>query len=165
MCVGLAMLAINLIIPHTYIAASKAAPSDPFWDPTETILASLKNSGPLETEPNRNTLRTFQARATHYGESYNGQGLGCYHPDGTRYGVYSSDDIFIVAVGPSSYRSIGCGRWLRITGPAGSLVAMRKDACPGCDSHGEPFFIDLSEAGHEQVCRRGTCLVTVEVLE
>ena len=90
---------------------------------------------------------------THYGESYNGQVLGC------GYGNYSSDDATIVAVGPARSGSWPCGTLLQICGPVKCTLAMRKDSCPGCS----PYVLDLSEAGIGEVCGAGTdvCQATV----
>ena len=99
-------------------------------------------------------------RATHYGESYNGQRMGC--PGA---GAYDSADLSILAVSPSRYRDWPCGTRLLVRGPQGRIVVVRQDACPGCDKHGWPEMIDLSEAGHAAVCGIGTCVVTVEVVE
>lgn len=93
-------------------------------------------------------------RVTHYGESYNGQPLGC----GT--GTYDSGDPSIIAVGPAQYRDWPCGTVLVLRGPAGELRGVRQDACPGCGVN----HLDLSEAGIAQVCGKGagTCAVTIE---
>lgn len=93
--------------------------------------------------------------ATHYGESYNGQPLGC-----SGAGVYRSRDPSIVAVGPARYREWPCGTQLLVRGPAGSVVVRRVDSCPGCGAN----VLDLSEAAHEIVCGFGTCRVTIQVL-
>lgn len=115
-----------------------------------------------EPSPEPSPVVGLTMRATHYGESYNGGPLGC---GSGAYGFYRSDDPTIAAVSPSSYRVWPCGTRLRVTGPAGSIGVIRKDACPGCDKHGWPEMIDLSEAGHAAVCGIGTCVVTVEVVE
>lgn len=91
-------------------------------------------------------------RATHYGASYNGQRMGCG-------GVYRSGDPTIIAVGASNYRTWPCGTALVVSGPNGTIVGTRQDACPGCDSAG--VIVDLSEEGHRRVCGVGTCWVTV----
>lgn len=100
-------------------------------------------------EPIRTVLQ-FEAvqaqqtlRATHYGTSYNGSPLGC-----PGYGTYSSSDPSIAAVGPPYYSQWPCGTVLELEGPAGTLVVIRQDSCPGCGSE----LIDLSEAGILQVC-------------
>lgn len=95
----------------------------------------------------------FAAYVTHYGESYNGQNMGCD-------GVYWSWDPYILAVSPSRYSEWPCGTVLEITGPGGTLVVARTDSCPGCG----PNLLDLSEAGSERVCGFvGNCPVTVRV--
>lgn len=91
---------------------------------------------------------------THYGESYNGQTMGCG-------GTYWSSDPYIVAVSPARYSEWPCGTILRITGAAGQLDIPRTDSCPGCG----PNLLDLSEAGSEVVCGFvGNCPVTIEVI-
>lgn len=115
-----------------------------------------------EPSPTPSPVVGLTMRATHYGESYNGGPLGC----GSRvWGYYSSGDPTIAAVSPSAYGRWPCGTRLRVSGPVGSIEVIRKDACPGCDKHGWPEMIDLSEAGHAAVCGIGTCVVTVEVVE
>jgi hypothetical protein len=97
------------------------------------------------------------AWVTHYGESFNGQSLGC---DGT---PYSSDDASIVAVGASRDAEWPCGTVLRICGPGGCLVARRSDGCPGCG----PYHVDLSEKGLLLVCGPGSgvCQARVEAFD
>lgn len=99
----------------------------------------------------------IQGYATHYGPSYNGSPLGC-----AGYGVYRSGDPTIVAVGPARYREWPCGTLLRLCGPAGCAVVVRKDSCPGCG----PYLLDLSEAANTAVCGSTphTCRVSIEVL-
>lgn len=94
--------------------------------------------------------------ATHYGESYNGRGMGCG-------GTYWSSEPNILAVGPSRYREWPCGTQIEITGPGGTLVVTRTDSCPGCG----PNLLDLSEAGNSIVCggRPHTCRVSIQVLD
>lgn len=103
-------------------------------------------------------VEVYEFGATHYGTSYNGQGLGC-----SRYGTYSSSDWTIVAVSPTFDRMWPCGTQLLIEGPAGTIQAVRKDSCPGCDptsAHGR--LIDLSEEGITRVCGGlGGCKVMV----
>lgn len=95
--------------------------------------------------------------ATHYGESFNGGVLGCGS------GHYDSNDLSIVAVGPSRYDEWPCGTRLRVCGPAGCITVTRQDACPGCSEN----VIDLSEAGNEMVCGvpPHTCRATIQVLD
>lgn len=65
--------------------------------------------------------------ATHYGESYNGRPLGCG-------GTYWSSDPSIAATPWTRERGhlYPCGTVLRLSGPAGELVVVVQDACPGC---------------------------------
>jgi len=91
--------------------------------------------------------------ATHYGESYNGSPLGC-----SGYGVYSSSDTTIAAVGYPYTAAWPCGTVLVLEGPAGTLTVVRQDTCPGCGAG----LIDLSESGIIQVCGSlGSCTVRV----
>ena len=111
----------------------------------------------FDGDPSGDTGR-IQGRVTHYGESYNGQELGC----GT--GVYRSDDVGIVAVSPVQYSAWPCGTMLRVCGGDGCIDGSRQDACPGC----ERYQLDLSEAGITIVCGSeevGTCPVTIEVIQ
>lgn len=92
------------------------------------------------------------ARATFYHPSLAGGPLGC------GYGPYRPSDPTVVAVSPARYREWPCGTEFQITGPAGSMRAMRKDACPGCSAN----HVDLSSAGSTAVCGRPvTCTVQV----
>jgi len=94
--------------------------------------------------------------ATHYGESFAGQPLGC------GYGPYDPWDPSIIAVGPSRYRDWPCGAFLEVCGPAGCILGIRQDSCPGCVSN----VVDLSEAGSQIVCGAPphTCRVTIQRL-
>jgi hypothetical protein len=111
-----------------------------------------------------------QGFATHYcnpqvdgscidsgGRNYEGRRMGCSGAP------YRSADASIVAVGPERYREWPCGTALRVSGPAGSIVVVRQDACPGCSAN----HVDLSEAGIETVCGLGAgrCAVLIEVLK
>ena len=91
--------------------------------------------------------------ATHYGESYHGQRMGCTGAP------YDTNDPTIVAVGPANYARWPCGATLIITGPTNiPLQVTRQDSCPGCHS----TMIDLSEAGILIVCSGlHTCKVEV----
>jgi hypothetical protein len=88
---------------------------------------------------------------THYGVQYNGRTLGC----GT--GYYTSDNISIIAVGPSRNSVWPCGTMIQVCGLAGCIMTVRHDACPGCG----PNHADLSEAGIAAVCGHGSSLCEV----
>jgi hypothetical protein len=98
-----------------------------------------------------------EAWITHYGESFNGQAMGC---DGT---PYSSADASIAAVAPSRNADWPCGTLLRICGSGGCTLVQRSDGCPGCG----PNHVDLSEQGLRLVCGPGTgvCKASVEAFE
>lgn len=92
--------------------------------------------------------------ASHYGTYFNGSTLGCG-------GIYDSTDSTILAVGPSDYARWPCGTKLEVSSPSGSVIAIRKDSCPGCRGR-----IDMSEAGHYAVCGyAGVCQVVVTKVE
>lgn len=117
--------------------------------------------------------------ATHYGESYRGQPLGCAGA-----GVYDPADTSIAAVGPERYGEWPCGTRLRVCAlppilgraevadglagdgadslqPVRCVEVVRVDSCPGCAAN----VIDLSEAGNAVVCSvPSACRVTIEVL-
>ena len=98
----------------------------------------------------------LSGRATHYGESYNGQPLGC----GT--GDYSSLDATIVAVGYANFGRFPCGSPILVCGAGGCINATRQDACPGCDAAG--VLVDLSEAALDAVCgAEGSSSCQVEI--
>ena len=93
---------------------------------------------------------------TSYGESYNGQPLGC-----SGAGVYSSDTPDILAIGPARYEQWPCGTRLRVCGPVGCVDMIRVDSCPGCSA----TMLDTSESGYARACGEdssGPCDVTVE---
>jgi hypothetical protein len=97
----------------------------------------------------------ISGHATSYGASYNGHSMGCG-------GVYSSNDITILAVSPARYREWPCGTRVQVCGPAGCIVVTRQDACPGCYAN----LVDLSEAGNAAVCGSPphTCRVTLQLV-
>lgn len=104
-------------------------------------------------------------KASHYGSSYENQWLGCgLYINQAGDNLYHSADPTIIAVAPAQYREWPCGTTLRVTGPAGSIVGIRQDACPGCSGN----WIDLSEAAFLRVCGApylmGICEVSIEVL-
>ncbi len=96
----------------------------------------------------------FSGEVTHYGESYNGLTMGCG-------GIYWSWDTTIVAIPyPGRHAEWPCGTRFRITGPTGTIDAVRTDACPGCHRN----QLDLSESGMLTVCGYlGRCPVYIEV--
>ncbi len=91
---------------------------------------------------------------THYGVTYDGQTMGCTGQ------TYASTNATIIAVSPVDEGSWPCGTSLRVCGPAGCIVGIRQDSCPGCGHD----HLDLSEAGIDQVCgdQAGVCEVTIE---
>lgn len=97
----------------------------------------------------------ISGHATSYGPAYNGQSMGCG-------GVYSSNDVSIMAVSPARYREWPCGTRVQVCGPAGCIVVTRQDACPGCYAN----LVDLSEAGNASVCGSPphTCRVTLQLV-
>lgn len=82
--------------------------------------------------------------ATRYGESYNGQNMGC---NGA--GVYDSDDPTILAVSPARYSEWPCGTILRVCFQDRCQEVVRTDSCPGCG----PNHLDMSESGLWYLCR------------
>lgn len=129
--------------------------------PAEPAGAGLidQNSVAPTPETRASSPQPIPAYATHYGESYDGQTMGC--PGA---GAYRSDDASIVAVGPSRYREWPCGTRLEVCGAAGCAVVTRQDACPGCGRN----VVDLSEAANRRVCGtpEHTCEVSIrEVVE
>mgnify|MGYP001590776815 CR=1 FL=1 len=99
----------------------------------------------------------IEGKASHYGESYNGQPLGCGG------GSYRSSDDSIVAVAPDRYGEWPCGTVFELCGSVGCIYAVRQDACPGCSRN----HLDLSEAGVAAVCGAevGTCAIRFRVVE
>jgi len=100
--------------------------------------------------------------ATHYGESYRGQPLGCGA------GVYDPADPTIAAAAapPGEGRVYPCGALLRVCGLGGCADVVVVDSCPGCwwDRETGASTLDLSEAASAIVCGTeggGTCRVTI----
>lgn len=109
-------------------------------------------------EPPQEVRNAVAGKVTHYGESYNGQPLGCTGRP------YSSSDATIAASAwrPDGSRPYRCGQLLYVAGPAGGITVTVQDACPGCAWN----HIDLSESGIEAVCGgRFTCAVTITRIE
>jgi hypothetical protein len=96
----------------------------------------------------------YDVIATHYGVAYNGRTLSC----GT--GYYTSDNLTILAIGPSRHYEWPCGTYLQVCGPLDCNLVVRHDSCPGCGRN----LIDLSEAGLDYVCgyNTSTCRVTIQ---
>lgn len=104
------------------------------------------------------TAQQIEGYATHYGESYNGQRMGC-----ERNSIYNSNDPTILAVGPTRYAEWPCGARLEVTGPTGiTIIVTRQDSCPGCAHN----VLDLSEAANELVCGSPphTCRVSFRLI-
>ena len=101
------------------------------------------------------TGRLVAGAVTHYGASYNGLPLGCG-------GTYLSENPTIIAVGPDHYGEWPCGTFMVVCGPAGCLVGVRQDSCPGCTEG----VLDLSESGIAIVCGAGvgTCSTMAQAL-
>ena len=119
--------------PEEAVPAEHVAPPEPLIVPM----------GPL-----------YDVIATHYGVAYNGRTLGC----GT--GYYSSENVMILAVGPSRASEWPCGTLLQICGPLACNLVIRHDSCPGCGRN----VIDLSEGGIDYVCgyQTSTCRVSIQ---
>ncbi|HWO73125.1 MAG TPA: hypothetical protein VNN21_06165 [Dehalococcoidia bacterium] len=130
--------------------------SDVLTSASDAAMPQAVAPPPAEVVEYRPVSAALRGWATHYGESFAGQPLGC------GYGPYYPWDASIVAVGPSRYREWPCGTLLQVCGPAGCIVAVRQDSCPGCASN----VVDLSEAGNELVCGSPphTCRVTIQRL-
>jgi hypothetical protein len=89
---------------------------------------------------------------TPYADSLQGNTLGCG-------GVYDLNDPTIAAVSLDRNEEWPCGMPLSITGPAGQIVVIRQDTCPGCPAN----HIDLSRAAFNLVCGAGasSCAVLI----
>ena len=127
-------------------------------DPSPTLAVETPTLQPFIPAPPEEVLSTgvIEGWATHYGEKYQNQPLGC----GGK--LYDTADPQILAVSPARYAEWPCGTVLRITGEGGTLVVARNDSCPGCHAN----TVDLSEAGSLAVCGFvGTCRVVIEVDE
>lgn len=118
--------------------------------------------------------------ATHYGESYNGQPLGCG-------GIYDSNNPTILAVGPANYGTIPCGARVEVCSylaePKPTYVAkslsigdyrvdysvpevrciyvIRQDSCPGC----LVSQLDLSEAGFTELGCVDVCQIVWRIVK
>ena len=131
-------------------------PSDALWALLETHAAEHPYKDEAEVGRIAAVLGApITARATYYHPSLAGGPLGC------GYGPYWPSDPTVVAVSPARYREWPCGTEFQISGPAGTIRATRKDACPGCGAN----HVDLSSAGSTAVCGRPvTCTVELRVL-
>jgi len=90
--------------------------------------------------------------ATPYSDSLAGNPLGCG-------GIYDPEDATVVAVSLAHNLDWPCGTLLGIWGPAGQIIGVRQDTCPGCtDTH-----LDLSRAAFEIVCgaAASACPITI----
>ena len=139
--------------------AGEAEPVLPGADETGEGLSGAAGAGAAAADPGSRVLAGF---ATHYGAEYEGSPMGCPSADG-RSRPYRGEDATIVAVSPDRDGEWYCGRELRVSGPAGSIVVTRQDSCPGCAAN----VLDLSEAGNALVCGAPphTCRVTIEELD
>ena len=128
--------------------------------PTQTPIPTATNTPAPSPTPTRTprpgrtaTPTPDEFSVTRYADSLEGNSLGC-----TQYGTYDPDNPLIVAVGPARHFEWPCGTPLQICGPAGCIIAVRADSCPGCG----PNHIDMSRAGVMVVCANATgCTVTV----
>ena len=112
--------------------------------PTETIAE--------EGEGQPDDLPQFIAgRVTPYDDGLAGNPLGCG-------GTYDVSDPTIIAVSPALGAEWPCGTPIGIWGPAGQIVGLRQDTCPGCAAN----HLDLSRAAFEAVC--GPAASTCEVV-
>ena len=152
------------------VAEVASATSAPATDPVATVTpAEMPPTRTPAPSPTRTPEPVTQSQsvpvaaigalisghATSYGASYNGHSMGCG-------GVYSSNDVTIMAVSPARYREWPCGTRVQVCGPAGCIVVTRQDACPGCYAN----LVDLSEAGNAAVCGSPphTCRVTLQLV-
>jgi hypothetical protein len=163
---------VSLMAALEYLADSAPEPLEPEAEvaaATATATEAVATPSPTQAPPTRTPEPVTQSQsasvaavgalisghATSYGASYNGHSMGCG-------GVYSSNDITILAVSPARYREWPCGARVQVCGPAGCIVVTRQDACPGCYAN----LVDLSEAGNAAVCGSPphTCRVTLQLV-
>ena len=132
---GLAPTEVPLIL------ASPTSIPEPTPEPTAepTQIPEPTPIPPTPTPPPLAALFT----ATRYGESYNGQPLGCGGA-----GLYSSGNPTILAAPPTRYKEWPCGTVLQLCYQGRCLEVTRVDSCPGCGH----THIDLSESGIAYLC-------------
>jgi hypothetical protein len=75
-------------------------------------------------------------------------------------GLYDLNDPSIVAVSLERNEEWPCGMPLGVWGPAGTIVVVRQDTCPGCGAN----HLDLSRAAFEAVCGVGASSCQVVIL-
>lgn len=92
--------------------------------------------------------------ATYYHPSLQGGVMMCG-------GTYDQWDPTVVATAVANDWRWPCGTTFRISGPAGSIVAVRQDGCGGCGAN----HVDLSTAANLAVCGGpSTCTASLEVI-
>lgn len=133
---------------------------------TLSAIHPLPRVQPTAFHHNTNLVSTQQEQVTitHYGypNTFNGNPMGC-----RPYPAYHSTNPTILAVGYSRDAQIPCWTEVEITGPNGTITAVRQDTCHGC----RHSTFDLSDAASLAVCglnRSGqlyTCQATIRVLE
>jgi len=156
--------------PESEPTETPVPPTDTPVPPTPTHVPPTETPTPIPTAtntpaPSPTPTRTprpgntatpspDQFSVTRYADSLEGNSLGC-----TQYGTYDPDNPLIVAVGPARHFEWPCGTLLQVCGPAGCLIALRADSCPGCG----PNHIDMSRAGVIAVCGNPNgCTVIVQ---
>ena len=78
---------------------------------------------------------------TPYDDGLAGNPLGCG-------GTYDPSDPTVIAVSLPLAADFPCGSHIAIWGPAGQIVGVRQDTCPGCGAN----HLDLSRAAFNAVC-------------
>lgn len=91
-----------------------------------------------------------------------GSGTATYYDftPGSGFCSFGGDDLepFTVAVSPTDYAgSAMCGRWLRVTGPLGSVDVRVVDQCPSCATGS----LDLNTAAFAEIANLATGIVPV----
>lgn len=114
--------------------------------PTPEITATVEPTVTPEPSPIPSPTPsplTTTFTATRYGESYNGQQMGCVGS-----GLYDSNNPVIFAAPPARYAQFPCGTKLNLCYQDRCQEMWRVDSCPGCG----PNHVDLSEAGIWYLC-------------